>query len=208
MLRGMTEFQVLATVGSLIGLMATVLNLVTFFREKERGHVKAGLVTLGVLMLLGSLAFVPRFFPGVRQSLAPYLPATQALSAPAQAAPVQGSFAMDLRRNLLGGVDGLFSDFRFVNPGDTPARVISYEVRMLNPDGSLAHTYTRVLAEPIEVAGHAHVSQQVEMDQEIRDSWQRWTESDAGKAGALEVSWSGSLQGESSQLFTFTSRNG
>ena len=46
----MSEIQILTLVASLLGILGGLANLVTFAREKEKGHKKAVLILLTLLV--------------------------------------------------------------------------------------------------------------------------------------------------------------
>lgn len=216
----MSEFQVITAVATFIGFVATVLNLVAFFREKDKGHVRAGLFVLAALMALLGIVMLPRLAPGVAQSAIAYLPqpAANALQGwanpnPAPAAvtptaepapPLQGSFAIELHRNLLGGIDALMAKFQFSNISRDSLRVTAYQVKLREPGGAVAHSYYRVLSQPVVVDGQGSAEQEVELDQEIRDRWLAWQEQQPH--GPVEITWEAHTP--SGQRFRISSSNG
>ncbi|MBT9587038.1 hypothetical protein IV102_27090 [bacterium] len=217
----MSEFQVITGVASLVGFVATILNLVAFFHEKDKSHIRSGLrVLAGVAVLLAVILF-PRFAPGSARQLASKLPGPArtllnpwldssptplpAATAP-EANPLQGSFTLDLRRNLLGGVDSLIARFQFSNLTPESARVTAYQVRYVDQAGQLRHSFYRVLNPPIQVEGHSQASQDTEFDAEIRDVWVAGLDHEAGQRDKVEITWEGTdAQG---RRFKVTSSNG
>ena len=201
----MSEIQVLTVVAGLIGFTATVLNLVVFVREKDRGHLKAGLLVLTLLGLGATALFLPRLLPGgaraladklpegPRRLLSPWLtPAAVASPTPVETAPpVQGSFTLELKRNLLGGVDSLQARFQFANLSSSEARVTAFRVRYLDRSGQITHSFYRVLPTALSVAGQGHLQQEVELDPEIRDVWVAGLDREESERDRVEISWEG-----------------
>lgn len=217
----MSEFQVITLVASLVGFVATILNLVAFFHEKDKTHIRTGLrVLAGVAVLLALLLF-PRFAPGSARQLAgrlpgparsllnPWLdssPTPQPAAAAPEVNPLQGSFTLDLRRNLLGGVEALMAHFQFSNLTPESARVTAYQVRYIDQAGQTRHSFYRVLSEPIQVGANSHANQDTELDAEIRDVWVAGLEHEAGQRDRVEITWEGTdAQG---RRFKVTSSNG
>ena len=67
----------LTLIATTLGIVLTVLNLVAFVREKDRGHLR---ISVGLLLLMGAVAAVvtmPRYAPGPARQLAVYLPSEQ-----------------------------------------------------------------------------------------------------------------------------------
>jgi hypothetical protein len=205
----MSEFQVITLVVSLVGFAATVLNLVAFFHEKDKTHIRSGLRVLAGVAVLAALLFFPRYAPASARGLAGRLPASArevlgpwlqgpAPASPAPAAspepevrPLQGSFTLDLRRNLLGGIDSLMAHFQFSNLTSGSIRISAYRVRYLDREGQTRHSFYRVLSAPLQVEGHAHSSQEVELDAEIRDVWVNGLEREASQRDKMEITWEG-----------------
>jgi hypothetical protein len=74
MLTTMTEIQVITLLATMLGMTATVLNLVAFVREKDRSHTKAGLSALALLVLVLAVGFLPRYAPDTARSFVSALP--------------------------------------------------------------------------------------------------------------------------------------
>lgn len=205
----MSEFQVVSLMISLVGLVATILNLVAFFREKDRGLVRTGLKILATLVVLLAVLFFPRIAPGparqiaeqlppsARTALTPWLLPRSASSETSQASlaenppPMQGSFTLDLRRNFLGGVDSLVAHFHFSNLTSGAVRVTAYQFRYIDRAGACTHSFYRVLAQPVEVVALAHVAQEVEIDAEIRDVWVAGLGQELQERDRVEITWEG-----------------
>lgn len=200
----MTEIQVLTLLATLLGLIATVLNLVAFFREKERSHVRAALT---VLVLLG-LGVAGLFHPQVRarwESPGRSVP-VEATASPAPEVALQGSFTLDLQRNLLGGVDALMARFHFHNPLDRVVKVTSYEVSWWDGQGRCRHRFERVLPESLGVANGASLQQEVELDPEIRDCWVAYQDLEPQQRDRMQIVWT--ALDSSGRTYRFSSSNG
>ena len=226
----MSEFQAITLLVTLVGFVATILNLVAFFREKDKSHVRAGLKVLLVVVVMLALLFFPRYAPGPARQLSVRLPAsarrvlepwlqpsttptpvllaevTPSPQATQDAAPLQGSFTLDLRRNLLGGIDSLMAQFQFSNLTSESARVTAYQIRYLDPKGQCTHSFYRVLSQPIEIGAQAHDQKEVEMDAEIRDCWVAGLDREVAERDRVEVTWEG-LDARGHR-FKLTSSNG
>lgn len=197
----MSEFQVMTAVTALIGFVATVLNLVAFVREKDRSHTKAGLRVLALMAVLLGVLFFPRYAPGAAGQLAQRLPVSLKpvlgpwleKRAPAVAplpVAVQASFTLDLRRNLLGGIDCLMAHFQFHNSGQ-PTVISAYQVRYLQPDGKVTHSFDRLLSPPIDLAAAGQNQREVELDPSIRDVWVEQLDREASQRLRMEIVWQG-----------------
>ncbi len=202
----MSEIQVLTVVAGLIGFSATVLNLVAFVREKDRGHLKVGLVVLALLGVAATVLFLPRLLPGGARALAERLPngprrllapwltpvAPVPSASPTEASvPLQASFTLELKRNLLGGVDSLQSHIQFASLDQQEARVTAFRVRFLNPAGQETHSFYRVLPSAVSVPGLGHLAHEVELDPEIRDVWVADLDREENERQRVEISWEG-----------------
>jgi hypothetical protein len=204
----MSDIQVLTMVAGLIGFSATVLNLVAFVREKDRGHLKVGLSVLATMALAASVLFFPRVLPNRAQALAARLPegprrlltpwlsptptaAPQATTTPDAPPPLQGSFTLELKRNLLGGVDCLMARFQFSNLSRQGARVTAYRVNYLDAQGRTTHSFYRVLPGAIAIPGLGQVQQDVELDPEIRDVWVAGMDREEKERDRVEIHWEG-----------------
>lgn len=215
----MSEFQVVTVVATFIGLVATVLNLVAFFREKEKAHIRAGLVVVAALMIALGIVLLPRYAPGVAQSAVAHLPSPAAAALQGWAnphpqpsakpepvtPPLQGSFALELHRNLLGGIDALMAKFQFSNVSKTNLRVTAYHLKLHDQAGAVAHSYYRVLSQPVEVASLSNAQQEVELDAEIRDRWLAWQEQESH--GPVEITWE-AHNAEDGHVYRISSSNG
>jgi hypothetical protein len=217
----MSEFQVVTVVATVIGLVATVLNLVAFFREKEKAHIRAGLVVVAALVVALGIVLLPRYAPGVAQGVVSHLPAPAGVAlqgwanpqAQAQVTPMpepvtpplQGSFAIELHRNLLGGIDALMAKFQFSNVSKTNLRVTAYHLKLHDHAGAVAHSYYRVLSQPVEVSPLANAAQEVELDAEIRDRWLAWQEQESH--GPVEITWE-AHNAEDGRVYRISSSNG
>lgn len=220
----MSEIQVFTLLATLVGFTATVFNLVAFLREKERSHVRAGILTLSVLLLPLLIYFAPRLLPGPVQRLVGSLPPAVAgplqgwargsmgegkpapVQTPPPAPPMQGSFVLELQRNLLGGVDGLLARFQFSNLSQSRLRITAYHLQLLDGDGKVLHAYYRVLPESIAVPGQCTEQKEIELDAEIRDAWMAWQELEGKAKGPVQVTWQ--AQDGQGQYFELTASNG
>lgn len=204
----MSDIQILTVVAGLIGFSATMLNLVAFVREKDRGHLKIGLAVLSLMALGASLLFLPRVLPnraqalaarlpeGPRRLLAPWLTPTPAVSTPTPAVPemappLQGSYTLELKRNLLGGVDSLMAHFQFANLSSQSARVTAFRIRYLDSQGRPTHSCYRVLPTAFSVPGQGQLQQEVELDPEIRDVWVAGLDRQESERDRVEIRWEG-----------------
>ncbi|MBS2036625.1 hypothetical protein JST97_16665 [bacterium] len=210
----MNEFQVITLVAGLIGFSATVLNLVAFVREKDRSHLKIGLRVLAFMGLASALLFLPRLAPERAKALAEHLPspvrgllggwlappAPAAARPPAPApAPVQASFTLELKRNLLGGVDCLMAHCQFSNLSTEGARLTAFRVSYLDAQGKTTRSFYRVLPAAVNLGGQGHLQYDVELDPEIRDIWVNDQDQEESQRQRVEISWEG--QDASGSLF-------
>jgi hypothetical protein len=231
-----SEVQALTLIASILGLVATVLNLVAFVREKDKGHTRAGLFILTLLALAMALFFLPHYAPELARSWVGAMPprvasflepwvASPAVEQPAvptptappevatpsatptpEAPPLQGSFSIEIHRNLLGGIGALVANFNFANLSPEPARVVAYHIRIVEKKGQEPHNYDRVLAKTIDVAASATIQSEVELDPEIRDRWVPWHDVEAAQRGAIEIRWE--AQDSKGKRFSFSASNG
>lgn len=209
----MNEFQVITVVAGLIGFSATILNLVAFVREKDRSHLKVGLRVLAVLGLATAVLFIPRLAPEQARALSAQLPTSvQSLLGgwlapplPAQPpaaetpVPVQASFTLELKRNLLGGVDCLVAHCQFSNLSTEAVRLTAFRASYKDEKGNTIRSFYRVLPAPVKLAGQAHLQSDVELDPEIRDVWVNDQEKEESERQRLEIGWEG--QDSSGALF-------
>lgn len=198
----MKPLEVLTVVATTLGVVATVLNLVAFVREKDRSHLKVGLVILLALGLAALTAFLPRLAPASTRAVAARLPAAAALqpwlaqaaapqpvTAPVLEETMQGSATVAIRRNLLGGIDALVGDFRFVDLSGRGGKVTSWRIGIQERQGEPLRTFERVLEEPVAVPAGGTASVQVELDPEIGDRW--LARRGAEQPGRMEILWRG-----------------
>ncbi|MFN8607836.1 MAG: hypothetical protein U0931_09905 [Vulcanimicrobiota bacterium] len=201
----MNELQVITLVAGLIGFCATVLNLVAFVREKDRGHLKVGLRVLIFMALGAALLFLPRIAPEQARALAERLhPSARSLLSswlapkgagvrpPADAPPpVQASFTLELKRNLLGGVDALVAHCQFSNLSTEAVRLTAFRIAYLDSQGRSTRSFYRVLPAALSLAGQAHLQHEVELDPEIRDVWVNDQDREESERQRVEISWEG-----------------
>jgi len=197
----MTEIQVISLIATLVGFAATVLNLVAFLREKDRSHTRAGLRILVLLALMTVVLFLPRLLPGPahnlhqrlpawsRPALAAWLNPTPALPGPNPVA-LQGTFSLDLQRNLLGGIDCLMARFQLVNVSALNLTITGYRVRFLK-NGQSTHSFQRLLPQPWLLTASAHAQREVELDPSIRDVWVEGLNQDSKGEITMEITWEG-----------------
>lgn len=206
MVGAMKPLEVLTVVATTLGVVATVLNLVAFVREKDRSHLKAGMAVLLVLGLAVLAAFLPRLAPASTRAVAsrlptpaaallhPWLaqaqdPAPEPVAAPAVEETMRGSATVDIRRNFLGGIDAIVGDFRFVDLSGRGGKVTSWRIGIQEKEGEPLRTFERVLEEPVAVPAGGTASVQVELDPEIGDRW--LARRDAEQPGRMEILWQG-----------------
>lgn len=211
MVGAMKPQEVLTLVATVLGVVATVLNLVAFVREKDRSHLKAGMIVLLLLGLAAVVVFLPHLAPRTTASVVGRLPAPTAAAlqpwlasgspAPATAPPaeapaprverpaMQGSATVDIRRNFVGGIDAIVGSFRFVDLTGRGGRVTSWRIGIQEKDGEPLRSFERVLEEPVQVPAGGTASVQVELDPEIGDRWLARREAET--PGRMEIHWQG-----------------
>lgn len=210
---------------TLLGLIATVLNLVAFVREKDKSHTRAGFGFLFLLAVVLAVGLLPRYAPQTARRLVsampgsvaavmqPWLSTGGAEKADAKVAVANaadpgmvGSFTIEIQRNFLGGIGALVANFGFSNTSAQSVRVMAYHVRITHKVGETARSYDRVLTEPLVIAASSTGKTQVELDAEIRDQWVAREGLEAAERGPIEVSWD--CQDASGHHFRLTSSNG
>jgi hypothetical protein len=195
----MTSVELITGLATGLGIIATVLNLTAFVREKDRAHTRAGMIVLMILVCLMGLVLLPRFAPRQMarlvarspQAVRPYLQAwiaEPAASQPAVAVPLEGSFSIDIHRNLFGGIGSLVAGFQFVNVSADPVRVVGYRIRIPQKAGP-ASSFERVLPSPLVVPPSGAEKKEYDLDAEIRDHWVPWHAQEAAQRGPVEVHW-------------------
>lgn len=202
MFTAMTEIQVVTLVATLLGMTATVLNLVAFVREKDRSHTKAGFSALLLLVSVLAIGFLPRYAPDTARALVGAMPeqvggvmqpwlssASSAAATTATSDAILGSFTIEIQRNLFGGIGALVSNFQFSNPGQHAVRVTAYHVRLTRKLGEPARSYDRVLSTALTVPANETAGIQVELDAEIRDQWVSREQLEPAERGPIEISW-------------------
>ena len=213
----MSEIQILTLVASLLGILGGLANLVTFAREKEKGHKKAVLILLTLLVTALSLLLLPRYAPqfaarcvaALPQNVRPHLSwwVAPAAAAPLPATTLHASFSLEVDRNLLGGTSALQCLQRFSNTGNTPVRVHGFEIE-ISPalDGSGTRKFSRVLAEPVLVPSAGTLDHKTELDEEIRNAWFDWSHTDPANRGGIRIRWQ--AQDAQGHLFETAAHNG
>ncbi|MEW6281231.1 MAG: hypothetical protein AB1758_21650 [Candidatus Eremiobacterota bacterium] len=205
--------SILTLIATALGIVLSILNLVAFVREKDKAHLR---ISLGILLLLAlalAVALLPRYAPGPARSIAERLPAhpwvqrwlSQAASGePAPAtAPLQGSFQLEPRHNLLGGLSGFLLRFSFADTGHQGARVLSYQLKIQEQQGQAFHSFQRVLPQPVSVTPGGTAS--LELDVEGEMVQHLFNRMDAEEPGTVEVIWTAvSADGST---FTFSAAN-
>lgn len=212
----MNEFQILGLVATILGIITAVFNLVAFVREKDRGHLRAGIMAVVVIaMIVGVFAF-PHLAPAQARRLATILPApvgswlapwlapqgpaspsfpgTPPASSPASAAPsLQGTCQVEIRRNLLGGIDSVVAVFRFADLSNRGGRILSYRMKLQATPSGAIERFHAVLDTPVVVAPGGTAKAEVPLNGPIRESWlARHKEKSRGQG---EMHWQG-LDGE------------
>lgn len=178
----MSEIQVVTLLASCLGMIATVMNLVAFVREKDKSHTRAGLLALSVLVFTVGVYFLPRFAPSTAQRLAAVMPESTAgvvqpwLTQGGQTSQVSlggsqvaGSFTIKIDRNLFGGIGALVANFHFSNLTDESIRVTAYRIEIAQKPGESVRSYHRVLDSPVTVEAGAVEKAQVELDASVFD---------------------------------------
>lgn len=219
----MSDFQVLTLLATVLGLVATAMNLVAFVREKDKSHTRAGLSFVFLLAVLVGVVLLPRYAPqSARQlveampdslgdRLQPWLngPATRTAPnsvAAVESQPMLGSFTIEIQRNIFGGIGALVSNFQFSNSGPQVARVTAYHVSITPKVGDAPRNYDRVLSEPLLVQPGGTAKTQVELDAEIRDQWVAREGLEPTQRGPIEILWE--CQDQSGAAFQLSSSNG
>ncbi|ODT75499.1 hypothetical protein ABS71_04385 [bacterium SCN 62-11] len=133
---------------------------------------------------------------GPRRLLAPWLTPSPTIATPTPAAtqtapPLQGSYTLELKRNLLGGVDSLMARFQFANLSSGSARVTAFRVLYLDAQGHPTHSFYRVLPTSFSVPAQGQMQQEVELDPEIRDVWVAGLDRPEGERDRVEIHWEG-----------------
>jgi hypothetical protein len=203
----------LTLIATTLGIVLTVLNLVAFVREKDRGHLR---IALGMLFLIGAVAALvtlPRYAPGPARQLAVYLPSEQlklrwlnqghetVVSGPST--PVQGSFTIETRHNMFGGISGFAVKFGFSEATGTGARVLGYRMRIQEEQGQDSHSFERILPESLALTPGQTTWLELDLEPEIVDALlQRM---DAENPGSIEVIWN--AVDASGRSFSFSSTN-
>lgn len=219
----MNEIQILGLVATVLGIITAVFNLVAFIREKDRAHLRAGIVAvLGLGLIVGVLAF-PHLAPGPARRLAAALPSSlkpwlgswlapdsrgsaaspqEAPSAPPPASPgapgttasaatpgLQGTCQVEIRRNLLGGIDTVVAVFRFADLSNRGGRVLSYQLKLQATPGGDIESFYAVLEAPIVVAPGGTAKAEIPLNGPARESWlARHKEKSRGHG---EIKWQG-----------------
>ena len=215
----MSEIQVVTLLASCLGMIATVMNLVAFVREKDKSHTRAGLLALSLLIFTLALVFLPRYAPETAHRLASNLPSSVAetvqpwlrqggastLVSPG-GSELAGSFTIKIQRNLFGGIGALVADFQFSNLTEQAVRVTAYRIEIAQRLGEPTRSYHRVLPEPLTVQAEAAEKTQVELDAEIRDHWVARERLEAPERGPVSVVWE--CEDASGRQFATSSKNG
>ena len=215
----MNDIQLLGLVATVLGIITAVFNLVVFVREKDPGHLRAGIAAVLVLaVVLGIVAF-PHIAPGLARRMAASLPASMkssvgswlspvAASPPPAATPaatassiaspapaerpapsLQGSAQVEIRRNLLGGIDAVVAVFRFADLSNRGGRILSYDLDLQSTPGSDVEACHAVLEAPVIVAPGATAKVEVPLNGPVRERWlARHKEKTRGRG---EVRWQG-----------------
>lgn len=220
----MSEIQVVTLLATLLGLVATVLNLVAFVREKDKSHTRAGFTALFLLLTLLAVAFMPRYAPGAAQALVSVVPepvagplqtwanapSTTSTTAASPSTPaeggVRGSFTIEIQRNIFGGIGRVVSNFHFSNPSGQAVRVTAYHIRITPKLGETARNYDRVMEQPVVVGADGVEKTLVELDAEIRDQWVSREDLPPAQRGPIEISWD--CEDAAGHHFTLHSSNG
>lgn len=214
----MSGIAVVSLVASVLGLVATSLNLAAFVREKDRSHTRAGLAFLFAVATVVGLLLLPSYAPETAGRLVASLPAHAspylepwlrkggvAMTAP-DASGMRGAFTIEIQRNFFGGIGALVSNFAFANPSEQTVKVTGYHVRLVCRQGEAARNYDRVLEQPVAVEAGGNGKSQVELDAEIRDQWVTREGLEPADRGPIEISWD--CQSADGRTFTLTSSNG
>jgi len=206
MLGAMKPVEILTLTATTLGLVATVLNLVAFIREKDRSHLKVGGTVILLLVVGGGLVLLPRLAPSATGALARRLPepavrflgpwlnqagptaTTEAARPPERTPPgMQGSATLEIRRNLLGGIGSIVATFRFVDLSGKGGRVTAWNLDLHERDDGPRFSFSRVLDAPLTVPAGGTASVEVDLDPEIGDRWLARRE--VPNPGSLEIHW-------------------
>ncbi len=206
MLGAMKPVEILTLTATSLGLVATVLNLVAFVREKDRSHLKVGGTVILLLAVGGGLLLMPRLAPSTTGALARHLPdravrfldpwlhpggppeAPPAAPAPEPARPgMQGSATLEIRRNLLGGIGSIVAVFRFVDLSGEGGRVTAWNLDLREREDGPLYSFSRVLETPLTVPAGGTATVEVELDAEIGDRW--LARRQAPNPGGMDIRW-------------------
>jgi len=218
MVGAMKPVEFLTITATCLGIVATVLNLVAFVREKDRSHLKVGGTVILLLLVLVGLALLPRLAPSTTDALARRLPdrAVRVLdpwlgqadsSAPVATAPtpepappgMQGAATIEIRRNLLGGIGSIVASFRFLDLSGEGGRVTAWSLDLQEQAGGPHYNFSRVLETPVTIPAGGTGTAEVELDKEIGDRWLARRE--AENPGGMEIRWD--AQDQQGQPFQF-----
>lgn len=201
--RTMSEIHILGLMATLLGIVTAVLNLVAFVREKDRGHLRAGLIVLALLGVIAGLAVFPHMAPAAAAGLARRLPPRVAAfmapwlapqeapappSAPA-AAVVKGSFTIDIRRNLLGGINDVTADFQFADLSGHGARILAWRMLVQTSPQAAPQTFEGILDAPAVVPAGGTTRVALKLPTAPREAW--LARSKEKTRGRLQVRWQG-----------------
>ncbi len=223
MVGAMKPVEILTITATCLGIVATVLNLVAFVREKDRSHLKVGGTVILLLLVLGGLLLLPRLAPSTTSALAgrlpdravrflgPWLdqagPGAPDVTAPTpEAAPagMQGSATIEIRRNLLGGIGSIVASFRFVDLSGEGGRVTAWSLDLQEQADGPHYSFSRVLETPVTVPAGGTATAEVELDSEIGDRWLARRE--AENPGGMEIRWDAQDQGGQPFQFSWADR--
>lgn len=204
--------DILGVVATLLGIVTAVLNLVVFVREKERAHIRTGLVVLFLMAVVGAGALFPRYAPGAAHRLARMLPrgiarsvrpwlepgvavggatvatGTSPVTVPAEAV-MRGTFDIRIRRNLLGGIDAVVADCQFADLCGRGGRVLAWRLALSPTPESPVRQYDGVLDAPVVLRPGATAHVTFELKGEAREAWLAW-HAQKGR-GPLKMSFQG-----------------
>ena len=201
----MNEIQILGLVATVLGIVTAVFNLVAFVREKDRAHLRAGIVATAVLAVIVGVVAFPHLAPAQARRLATHLPASVApwltpwltssapSSSPALAASgapsMQGTCQVEIRRNLLGGIDSVVAVFHFADLGNRGGRVLSYRLKLqATPGGAIEH-FQSVLDSPVVVAPGSTAKAEIPLQGPAREAWLARHKEKSRGAGSID--WQG-----------------
>jgi len=186
----------------IVGLLAalwTLIQIIAFVREKDPSHLKIALVLL--LVLIGGVFALRHLGPKhislfSRAGSPKPVPASTPLPTPVpqKRGEVKTSFVIDIRRNLLGGLNDIGAICTFAETGGVEVEAVAYTITIRyldspsdSPEAALTRTFERTLPERITIPADQTVEKRIVFDREIGDLVQKYDKS--GNTGAITINW-------------------